>query len=314
MKRLVVPANLLLVGEYAITERGGTGIAIAIEPVVSLIVDPEQPFSITGRFAVDTEVRFTTEDLGRDGLIPRAATCFVSRARLDTNALSGSLLIDSREFSDSSGAKIGLGSSAAVTVALCIGIAVAAGADDDEAVGLAAAHAVEAHRAAQGGRGSGYDVLASLHGGVGRVIGGDTPAWETITLSWLGAIGIRRSRNSVATSGAIDRYRSWRKREPLLHRRFLERSNAAVERVASATLPADAMAAIESAAKIGVDLGDRIGVPAGVPAETGCDAEGPWRCKSLGAGDELAGVISPVEALPRGFRRCRIDSGGARWV
>lgn len=68
-----------------------------------------------------------------------------------------SLAIDSSALSTPQGRPLGLGSSAAVTVALVAALTdLSSGAD----------MALQAHRALQGGLGSGYDVLCSQHGGV----------------------------------------------------------------------------------------------------------------------------------------------------
>ncbi|MBI5480163.1 MAG: hypothetical protein HY906_14955 [Deltaproteobacteria bacterium] len=80
-------------------------------------------------------------------------------------------VVDSSALHDASGAKLGLGGSAAVTVAAA-GALFAAEGQPLDAVTVRAELlrlCVAAHRAAQGGRGSGGDVAASVHGGVVRV-------------------------------------------------------------------------------------------------------------------------------------------------
>lgn len=69
------------------------------------------------------------------------------------------IAIDTAAFSDEAGQKLGLGSSAAVAV---VTAALATGRGDERTLGVA----IEGHRAAAGGRGSGVDVAASFYGGV----------------------------------------------------------------------------------------------------------------------------------------------------
>ncbi|MFQ5982661.1 MAG: mevalonate kinase [Woeseiaceae bacterium] len=70
--------------------------------------------------------------------------------------------LDTREFADPvSGAKLGLGSSAALTVALVTALCTLAGRPGD-----AEAEAFEAHRLFQHGHGSGIDIATSFNGGV----------------------------------------------------------------------------------------------------------------------------------------------------
>lgn len=67
--------------------------------------------------------------------------------------------IDTEIFRDVAGRKLGLGSSAATAV---VAAALVTSLDDETALGVA----LEGHRAASGGEGSGIDVAASFYGGV----------------------------------------------------------------------------------------------------------------------------------------------------
>jgi mevalonate kinase len=88
------------------------------------------------------------------------------RAHLASRGLrapEGAPAIDSAALA-AGGAKLGLGSSAAAA-AVAVGVELAAAGVDAD-VETAFALAARAHRAAQGGRGSGADVAAAVHGGV----------------------------------------------------------------------------------------------------------------------------------------------------
>ncbi len=78
------------------------------------------------------------------------------------------MTLDTREFFESTEqgrAKLGLGSSAALTVALVSALAAQAGFDGAK---IALQTMIDLHRQVQGGLGSGVDVAASVHGGVIR--------------------------------------------------------------------------------------------------------------------------------------------------
>lgn len=90
-------------------------------------------------------------------LVEELWTCFDSAAWPSLD-----LVIDTREFCDpDTGEKLGLGSSAAVAVALAAALRKYAALNSDDGK-----TAMDAHGRFQGGRGSGVDVATSLHGGV----------------------------------------------------------------------------------------------------------------------------------------------------
>jgi mevalonate kinase len=56
--RASVPANLLLLGEYAVLEEGGLGLAVAVDPRVRISAAPGRPgagMEVAAR--MDTELR-----------------------------------------------------------------------------------------------------------------------------------------------------------------------------------------------------------------------------------------------------------------
>src|SRR4030042_1902847 len=120
--RASVPANLLLLGEYAVLEEGGLGLAVAAEPRVRVRFERRPRAGLAGAARRGSGARG-----GRRG--------WALRARPE-------------------------------------------GAPPAPAAVLEAALA--AHRRAQGGRGSGYDVLASFHGGAGLFAGGGRPPRQAL--------------------------------------------------------------------------------------------------------------------------------------
>jgi len=129
------PGKLVLLGEYAVVE-GGTAVVAAVNRrAVGRLVEDAPPPSPVVR---------AVHELARQ------------RSLLEGD---GGVTIDTAAFTDAEGRKLGIGSSAAVA-AVTTGLL--SGRTDD----LARSLAVDAHRDAAGGVGSGIDVAASFCGGV----------------------------------------------------------------------------------------------------------------------------------------------------
>jgi phosphomevalonate kinase len=165
------PVKLVLVGEYAVLE-GAPALVLAVDRRACVVleecegnecrIDAPDIGVVGARWQVDADGCVCWNDLdgtdtGRLRLITSAIEMLCVgkapvpfRARLDTRAF---FLDDTRQ-------KLGLGSSAALTVALAA--AVCAHQDRDAP---SAQQLIAMHRMFQDGRGSGVDVAASLHGG-----------------------------------------------------------------------------------------------------------------------------------------------------
>lgn len=140
------PGKLVLLGDYAVLESGAALVAA---------VD---------RRAVGT-LAAASPAAGDPAWAPAAAPSPVVEAvlsaarRVGAAVNEGPLAIDTARFRDEAGRKVGLGSSSAAAV---VAAALVTGRGDERTLGVA----LEAHRAAAGGEGSGVDVAASYHGGV----------------------------------------------------------------------------------------------------------------------------------------------------
>jgi len=133
------PGKIVLAGEYAVLS-GAPAVAMAVQARARVSVAPSP----------DGDCHVTTP--GFSGTAPFAvvdAVCAETRP-------SNSIELDTRAFSVD-GNKIGIGSSAAVTVALVAAL--------NKSTDVFSA-ALEAHDELQGGRGSGIDVAAAVHGGL----------------------------------------------------------------------------------------------------------------------------------------------------
>jgi phosphomevalonate kinase len=139
------PGKLFLIGEYAVLDGRPAVVAAIDRRVVGRLVPGLAPASPLVEQAVES-VRSYLLDAG--GTPPEGTP------QLDSSALA------------SGTGKLGLGSSAAVAVAAVGALLDAAGCDLEYSQNLTYILANRAHRAAQGGRGSGADVAAAIHGGV----------------------------------------------------------------------------------------------------------------------------------------------------
>jgi len=342
MARLSVPGNLLLFGEYAVLEEGGLGLAVAIERRVVVDLSPARELSILGRWggestewrprgAPASEAR-RQPDAARGGEPPPAAApgdqppdllgaavaaCDRMLARPDGRAddYPLRLTVDSAALYEPGRAKSGFGSSAAVAVGVTAALLRAARAEEAGFEGMVFEAALAAHRVHQGGRGSGYDIAASLAGGLLLFTGGPCPSYRRLSLPWLPDFSLIQTEHPVKTPGAIGRYLAWKRRKPQEADRFLRRSNEVVLQILAATTLEAARPAIIEATRLGLWLGREIGVPAEIPLRA-APGEPPLGdgllLKALGAGNEIGAIWAPPDE-PRPGLPAVIAVAGLSW-
>lgn len=163
------PGKAVLSGEYAVL-RGAPAISMAVDrrATVRLAITEDDFHRVSMPGLAAGSWRFAAAHAGAIEWLdepPRGGAGLVEqawRSCADLPPASLSIAIDTREFFDpQSGSKLGLGSSAASMTAL-----VAALCQHNPRAGDAGSLAARAHRAWQGGLGSGVDVATSVHGGV----------------------------------------------------------------------------------------------------------------------------------------------------
>lgn len=229
--------------------------------------------------------------------------------------------IDTTAFFDpANGTKQGLGSSAAAAILLTAAL-VQLGGRDPLLVRQEIIHtAISAHRAANGGRGSGYDIATSALGGVIRFVGGDQPQWRQSTcvhhwtnnrvrvFGWF-------SGTAVASSGAVSRFDRYVPAGSRERNEFLERNNAVIDRIEEATGWDDLFRAVSESRRIGEDVGASVGVPATIDICQPHRDDG-WVVKASGAGNERAIILSqpePRRSVPRQAAEFPVSPEGLRW-
>lgn len=214
MNSLSTPGSVVILGEYAILERG-LGVACATAPRMYLHFEASDRFSVRGMR--------TSELVTVDAEL--CAIC-LSELGLAESELHMSLTADGRGFFHSSGRKKGLGSSAALVVALIAGCMVAAGEDPLADRDRVFHHALRAHRKWKRG-GSGYDVAVSSYGGCGLFRGGVLPEWDPVSLPW--KLELEYTAQSMDTTQAVQRFLSWQASHPRAAAEFLAASDHYVQ-------------------------------------------------------------------------------------
>ena len=306
---------MLLLGEYAVTEPDAPGVALGVLPEVRAAWAADGPPRITGRMG---EQRFTWTPQISDSPLFAALVAECGPPR-------GAIEVDSGAFMGEHG-KLGLGSSAAAAVAVAAlllhgpqaGAAPAlnrrrgrepppdaqARAPRSPALDRRRvfAAALAAHRAAQGGRGSGYDVAASVWGGVVRFTGGRTPAVKRHRPQVLPQLCLVAGAEPLATPAAVACYERWRQTWTRPPRRGSARdSRELVEQFMSATDTAACCAALSAGGELLRWLGARIGVAVEPPVLRARLSEfraRGWAAKPAGAGGELGVAAAPPGTPP----------------
>lgn len=307
--RLGVPGNLLLMGEYAVTEEGGLGIALATEPRLWVDVQPAPDWELRGLWPGGGETWRPGED--KPSLLSVVFRS-VSEHLKPNHPRPARISIDSTPFFDTGGRKIGLGSSAACAAGLTAALLLLAGQSEDALASKALLPATLAHRQAQGGRGSGYDVAASLFGGWGLFHGGASPGWSPLTPRSVPALGLVRGPSAVRTVSAVEAFRRWKASHPFEFWDFYDRSQALCSSWSRSRNWERGLPYLREARLLGESLGERIGVPSHLAPEmiSGLPLGASWVLKALGAGNELGLLAGPRGEIPGSLQEVRVAPEG----
>ena len=348
---MTAPGSVLLLGEYAVTEPNAPGVAVAVQPEVHATHEPSGPQCIIGRMGAqrfawtprrcdsplfaalvaecgppDGSITVDSTEFagphGKLGLGSSAAVAVVVAALLLAHRHRDARVSDwvagdvAAQAESATVAAGGSGAGAGIRLGGVDG-GVRRGATPRRRVFAAA---LAAHRAAQGGRGSGYDVATSVWGGVVRFCGGCTPLVSRYRPPALPELHLVTGARPLATPAAVARYEQWRQRDPAAAERFRKRSHEVVEQFLAATEAAACCATLAAGGELIRWLGERIGVTVEPPdLRTGLDqfrACG-WAAKPVGAGGELGVAAAPAGTIPPAVQNSmplRLAPEGLRWL
>ncbi len=282
-QRLTIPGSLLLAGEYAVLEEGGLGLALAAEPRVSVTWVQSDGFGIDCLY--ETSQRHWVPEWPQG-----SALLDIIWHALSLEPPGYVLTIDSRAMSRPDGRKSGLGSSAAVTVGAVAALLYLDSGRLPQGDTVFST-ALAAHREAQEGRGSGYDIACSTYGGLGLLHGGVEPIWHALSLDRAPRVSLQHAPRTVSTVEAITQWQVWRHQHPEAWEKFVEQSNTLVQAMSQCGDEPTFAGLWRQAADQGQTLGQAMGIwnPCNeafrlrdIPSGQG---------KALGAGNELFAVL-----------------------
>ncbi|HVY40731.1 MAG TPA: hypothetical protein VHM31_22485 [Polyangia bacterium] len=283
MSALSAPGKLFLIGEYAVLH-GGTAVVAAVDRrAVARFVPGGAPSTPL----IAAAVHAVAEQAAREGLsLPPGAP------EVDSASLS------------QDGQKLGLGSSAAAVVAAVGALWDALGRPLDP--GALLPLAVGAHRAAQGGRGSGGDVAASLFGGLIAYARADhgEPVIRPLAAALPAQLVVFRAGEPAGTVHFLNAVERLAAREPAEHAARVQAIATAAARFVAAHEAGVAAAMIDAVAAAHEAL-EALGHAADVPIVTpalqtaaavakGCG--GAAKGSGAGGGDVGIGLFADLDA------------------
>ncbi len=265
------PGKLVVSGEYAVLE-GAPAVVMAIDRRARVLLESRAgdgyyidaadlgTATVHCRLGVDGRVQWLDTDR------PGSARLALVAAVLEAAATEGApapfrARLDTSSFFTMHGthAKLGLGSSAALTVALTAAIRA------HDRRGAASVHdLIETHRSVQQGRGSGLDIAASLKGGL--LIfrrGGERPDITPASLPGELESCCIWSGRSACTSDYLRKLAAWRADAPTRYACLMRELGDIADAAAAAVAARDAAAlleAVSATAQALIRLGDASGL------------------------------------------------------
>lgn len=263
------PGKLVMAGDYAVLE-GAPAVVLAVDhrARVELSDSDDDAFCIDapdlgirrvhGR--LDHGVMDWAADDASAGRLNLVASVLQFMARHGASPTPLHVALDTREFfADDGKGKLGLGSSAALTVALAGAMYAAQGQAVPDLVAM-----ITMHRRMQGGRGSGLDIAAALLGGalVYR-LHGSRP--EANRVSWPRGLAFCCvwSGRPASTGKALEHLALWRRSHARAYNSYMNELTADATAVAAALEADDASTMIQGMASYadGLEhLGDATGI------------------------------------------------------
>jgi len=304
------PGKLVALGEYAVLD-GAPAVVLALDRYAEASIEPsaDAVCRLTMRAAAVDERAFAPGTPSGAALVDLVAAA--------QPHLTWSAVIDSAAFF-AGGAKLGLGSSAAVLTAWAGAFAAFARAQGAALPPPRVEDLIALHRQFQGGKGSGLDVAASYTGGAitYRLARPDLPQIGSVRLpNSVGFAGIFAGR-SASTPGLVAHYRAWRTHRPKEAEALVRRLTALAEAGIAALVGNDAAGWLEAFGAYGrglQDLGDAIGadIVTAEHREIGVEAARhgvAYKVSGAGGGDLGLACAADGERL-EAFRKSVADRG-----
>lgn len=327
MIEIRVPGKLYIAGEYAVLEPGGSAVLVGVDRFLTARLAPrgDDRITVTSGVTEGREVEITDDHPDPRLAQVLAAVRVTRRLAVETGcrAKGFDLLIESELDDVVSGAKYGLGSSGAVTVAVVGALiefyGVTLDAEERLRLALLASMSVDP-------RGSGGDVAASLLGGwvaytapdrtrVCELLAAGTEISALIAQPWphLGAtplppprdlrLLVGWTRSPVSTRDLVAHFDSRIRTAAYSHRRFVAESNAAVAAIVAALRSGTDTAVTEHVNRAGENLrrhADALGLAMETPALAALRAlarDLGIAAKTSGAGGGDCGIALAPPAL-----------------
>ncbi|MCA9515619.1 MAG: hypothetical protein KC635_11805 [Myxococcales bacterium] len=238
MIRASAPGKLMLAGEYTSAVSGGRALAAAVGRRLHVTLAPG-----------GDAWRVTSEALGLVDAPPADVPVVEAvLARFDGLAPAAITIESELGVGDS---KLGLGGSAALCVALFGALRRYAGMEAPSV-----ADVVAAHREAQGGRGSGYDVATALLGGVVLYDNAASDAPTARRVDWPGGLfaSVLHTGHGASTVELLDRVTCWRDEDPEDMRAYLGPLVSETRDFIDAWLAGDVQRILTAAAQVQEEL------------------------------------------------------------
>ena len=304
------PGKLVALGEYAVLD-GAPAVVLALDRYAEAAIEAsvDGVCRLTMRSAGVVERRFEPGEPSGAALVDlvaAAAPRLAWTATVDSQALY------------SAGAKLGLGSSAAVLTAWSGAFAAFARGQGFSMPEPRVEALIDLHRQFQGGQGSGLDVAASYTGGLitFSLARPGLPQIGSVRLpNSVGFAGIFAGR-SASTPELVSRYRAWRRDRPKQAAELVRRLTALAEAGCAALTGDDAAGWLEAFEAYGQglqELGEAIGaeIVTAEHREIGAEARRhgiAYKISGAGGGDLGLACAADVEAL-RAFSQSVGDRG-----
>ncbi|WKC76380.1 phosphomevalonate kinase [Borreliella valaisiana] len=283
-----VPGNLLLMGEYAILEEKGLGLAIAINKRAFFSFKKSDSWRF---FSKKKEIDDFTLIENRSDFVFKMFSYLSQNCFFNLERSAYDVYIDTSNFFFNDGTKKGFGSSAVVAIGIVCGFFLINNATNVVEKDEIFKYCLEAYRHSQGGIGSGYDIATSIFGGIIEFEGGSIPKCRQLGAIEFNDFYLLRGLQAVKTTDSIYEYN--KHRDYILD--FILKCNLEMRKLilSIGNSKSELISSLKRAKELGLAIGEAIGVSAALSPsfehlKDQCDL-----IKALGAGNETFLVYRP---------------------